>query len=315
MSLVTQVGTLTTRIAGEIKSVRTLVNGNVLDLSGLTTTAKGNLMLAINELDAAIDAVAAAAGAINDGVTATTSTWSSTKTNAEIAAAVSALVAAAPGLLDTLNELAAALGDDPNFAATMTTALGNKQPLDTDLTAIAALVSAADKLPYSTGAGLWSLATFTAAGRALVDDIDIIAQRTTLGLGTAATTAATAYEAAGAVAAASTTDRARANHTGTQLAATVSDFSAAADARIVAASKQPLDADLTAIAALVSGADLVPYATGIGTWALASFTAYGRSLAAAANAAAARVLVDTYSTTEIGLPTTDFVTVFNTGLI
>jgi hypothetical protein len=45
---------------------------------------------------------------------------------AELTAAVAALVDAAPGTLDTLNELAAALGDDPNFAATMTTALSGK---------------------------------------------------------------------------------------------------------------------------------------------------------------------------------------------
>jgi hypothetical protein len=44
----------------------------------------------------------------------------------EVAAAVAALVDAAPGTLDTLNELAAALGDDPNFAATITTALAAK---------------------------------------------------------------------------------------------------------------------------------------------------------------------------------------------
>lgn len=63
------------------------------------------------------------------------------------------------------------------------------QPADTDLTAIAALTSAADKVPYSTGAGTWALADFTSAGRALVDDANAAAQRTTLGLGTAATAA------------------------------------------------------------------------------------------------------------------------------
>lgn len=41
--------------------------------------------------------------------------------------AVSNLVDSAPSTLDTLNELAAALGDDANFATTVTTALGNKQ--------------------------------------------------------------------------------------------------------------------------------------------------------------------------------------------
>lgn len=63
--------------------------------------------------------------------------------NAAISAAISALVAGAPGLLDTLDELAAALGDDPNFATTVLNALAGKQPLDSDLTAIAALATTA----------------------------------------------------------------------------------------------------------------------------------------------------------------------------
>lgn len=90
------------------------------------------------------------------------------------------LGAGVPAALDTLDELAAALADDANFAASVTTSLAGKQPLDPDLTAIGALASAADKLPYATGAGAWALTTFTAAGRALIDDADAAAQRATL---------------------------------------------------------------------------------------------------------------------------------------
>lgn len=90
------------------------------------------------------------------------------------------LGAGVPAALDTLDELAAALADDQNFAATVTASLAGKQPLDADLTSIAGLASAADKLPYATGAQTWALTNFTAAGRALVDDADAAAQRTTL---------------------------------------------------------------------------------------------------------------------------------------
>ncbi|WP_425358651.1 phage tail protein [Escherichia coli] len=83
-------------------------------------------------------------------------------------AAIAALVDSSPDALNTLNELAAALGDDPNFATTMTNALAGKQPKDATLTALAELATAADKLPYFTGADRAALTALTSVGRAIL---------------------------------------------------------------------------------------------------------------------------------------------------
>ncbi|EJF1958450.1 prophage tail fiber N-terminal domain-containing protein [Salmonella enterica] len=89
-----------------------------------------------------------------------------------VMAAIAALVDSSPDALNTLNELAAALGNDPNFATTMTNALAGKQPKDATLTALAGLATAADRFPYFTGNDTASLATLTKVGR------DILAQAT-----------------------------------------------------------------------------------------------------------------------------------------
>jgi hypothetical protein len=133
MSMQTRLQDLATRVATECKSIRTLVNGNAANLAALNTTAKGNLVAALNELKGEIDALALAAGAtINDASSSsTTQTWSINKISSELAAAVAALVASAPSALNTLDELANALGDDANFATTIATALGNRVRTDT----------------------------------------------------------------------------------------------------------------------------------------------------------------------------------------
>ncbi|HHT1307362.1 TPA: tail fiber protein [Escherichia coli] len=95
-------------------------------------------------------------------------------TTAYVRAAISALVGSSPEALDTLNELAAALGNDPNFATTMTNALAGKQPLDATLTALAGLATGANKLPYFTGTDTVSQTDLTSVGR------DILAKRSTL---------------------------------------------------------------------------------------------------------------------------------------
>ncbi|EFF0771140.1 tail fiber protein [Escherichia fergusonii] len=104
-------------------------------------------------------------------------------TTAYVRAAISALVGSSPEALDTLNELAEALGNDPNFATTMTNALAGKQPLDATLTALAGLPTGANKLPYFTGKDTVAQTDLTPVGR------DILAKSSTqaiiqyLGLG------------------------------------------------------------------------------------------------------------------------------------
>ena len=49
-TLVTRISDLATRIGTDVKALRTFINGNMADLSGLTTTAKGNLVAAVNEV-------------------------------------------------------------------------------------------------------------------------------------------------------------------------------------------------------------------------------------------------------------------------
>lgn len=198
--------------ANAAPTFRALVAADIPDLSGtyLTTSAASGTYapLASPALSGTPTAPTANAGTNNTQIA----------TTAYVDGAVAGLVDAAPSALNTLNELAAALGDDANFATTISTSLGEKlvkasnlsdltdasaartnlglaigtnvQAYDAELAALAGLTSASDKVPYFTGSGTAAVADFTTFGRSLVDDADAAAGRTTLGLGSMATQAA-----------------------------------------------------------------------------------------------------------------------------
>lgn len=100
---------------------------------------------------------------------------------------LAALVDSSPETLDTLNELAAALGNDPNFATTITNALADKQPLNDVLTAVSQITPEENTLPYFSAEGRILLAQLSEKARALLALDTPEAMRTELELKAAAT--------------------------------------------------------------------------------------------------------------------------------
>lgn len=135
-------------VGADIKAAR-LERG---DLTALNTTAKGSLVAAINEVLAAIGSAGAT---INDtaGNGATGVTWSADKIFDSIEAAKTAvkndLTAGAAAALDTLSELATALGNDPNYATTVANALAARVRFDA-----AQSLSGAQQLQACTNIGV-----------------------------------------------------------------------------------------------------------------------------------------------------------------
>ena len=136
-------------------------------LSALTTTAKASLVAAVNELKTAVDAAAGGGVSIDDGAGdgATGVTWSADKIFDAIEAAKTAvkndLTAGAAAALDTLSELAAALNNDPAFAATIAAEIANRVRFDAAQVLSAAEQEQAQANIGVTGAGL--LAAYIAA--------------------------------------------------------------------------------------------------------------------------------------------------------
>ena len=123
---VVTVGTDTLTFAGTSNEIETTVSDNQIQI-GLPSAVSGLTSVGATTFSGDLN------GTINTATTATTQAASdnSTKvaTTAYVTTAVTNLVDSAPSTLDTLNELAAALGDDTNFSTTVTNSLALKAPL------------------------------------------------------------------------------------------------------------------------------------------------------------------------------------------
>lgn len=148
MSLETRIIALAEAIGGDVKTLTTKQG----DLTALSTTAKSNLVSAINELAASIGGAGAT---INDsaGDGNTTVTWSANKIHDTIEAAkvavTNSLTNGAGAALDTLSELAAALNNDPSFSTNIATQIANRVRFDAVQT-----LDTAQKLQACTNIGI-----------------------------------------------------------------------------------------------------------------------------------------------------------------
>ena len=132
MSLELKIAALIAAVGGDVKALTTKIG----DTTSLTTTAKANLVAAINEVQAAVATLQAGSTTINDaaGNGATNVTWSADKIHDEIVARVQAvkndLLGGAGAALDTLKELADALNNDASYATNIAAMLTKRLAVD-----------------------------------------------------------------------------------------------------------------------------------------------------------------------------------------
>lgn len=172
----------TTSSKGIVKLNNTLTSDSVTEAATPSTVKQLNddLQLKANRHNPTFT------GTVKAPTPAADSNDTSVSTTAWVRQAIAELVDSSPETLDTLSEIAAALGNDPNFATTITNQLAGKQPLSPLLTAIAAVTTSANKLPYFTGSNQVGLADFTSTARDLLakgstaDIINFLGLKTTV---------------------------------------------------------------------------------------------------------------------------------------
>lgn len=402
MSLATRLTDLSTRISTEFKSLRTLINGNQADLSSLNTSAKSNLVAAINEtlamagsggatqlteltdvtltspttghvlrhdgtkwvnvvgtdvFDAAGAAAAAAAGSqpLDSDLTAiaalTTTSYGRAVLELANQAALMALMRAASdtqtGIVELATTAEAQTGTDTARAVTpaaLKAVADTKQ--STSEKGVAGGYAGLDgggKIPIAqmptstmTYEGVWNASTNSPSlsdGTGDTGQMYRVGTAGTRDLGSGSITFAVGdyviYNSADKWEKSDTTDAVSsvAGKTGDVTLAKGDvglgnvDNTSDANKPVSTAQqtalngKQNLDATLTALAALTTAANQVPYSTGVDTFSMTALTAFGRSLIDDADATAGRATLSVYSQADIGNPETDLVAVFTAGLV
>lgn len=132
MSLELKIAALITAVGGDVKALTTKIG----DTTSLSTTAKANLVAAINEVQAAVATLQAGSTTINDtaGNGDVNVTWSADKIHDEIVTRVQTakddLLGGAGAALDTLKELADALNNDATYATNIAAMLTKRLAVD-----------------------------------------------------------------------------------------------------------------------------------------------------------------------------------------
>jgi hypothetical protein len=218
-----------------------------------------------------------AAGGFKVTGLATPSANSDAATKAYVDTQVANLVDSAPGTLDTLNELAAALGDDPNYATTITNALAAKLSLSGG-TMTGAIAMGSNKI---TGLGTPTAST-DATTKAYIDDVF----GSTTSAAASATAAATSATSAANSASAAATSATSASNSASAAATSASSASDSASAAVTSATSASNSATAAATSA-TSAANSATAAASSATAAATSATSSASSATASANSASA----------------------------
>ena len=343
-SLQSRLSDLITAIGTDYKFLRTMITGSSAgDLTGLTTTAKTSVVAAINEVKAGNAGAPAAATETVAGI-AEVATQTETNTGTDDARMVTPLkfqtrmaaFAVPLSYLDT--DVALAANSDTKIA----TQKAVKAYADALIGANNAMVykgvidaSTNPNYPASNAGDTYRISVAGKIGGVSGPNVEVGDMLTALTDGTAAGTQAavgaqwnitqanvdgavvgpTSSTASDFVTFSGTTgkvvqDSGLSLDTSTALGTSNVKIPSQNAVKVYADTKQTADADLTAIAALTSAADQLPYATAANTWAMTTLSSFGRTLIDDVDAATARGTLSVYSQTELGNPDTDLVALY-----